>query len=120
INYAVIILYSVKFLAVNDMILWAVLGIFFKAASWSIGFIFLAKGATKMFFWNELTMNIYMLGLNLIGYYLWGLAGLGISFLVAYIIYLIQVYVVAYKYYNFSFKIDFYKIFILQLMLAIG
>ncbi len=120
INWAVIILYSAKFLAVNDMILWAILGIFFKAASWSIGFIFLAKGATKMFFWNELIMNIYMLGLNLIGYYLWGLAGLGISFLVAYLFYLIQVYAVAHKYYDFSFNKGFYKIFILQMLLAIS
>ncbi len=120
INWAVIILYSAKFLEVNEMILWAVLGIFFKSACWSIGFIFLAKGATKMFFWNELIMNIYMLGLNLIGYYLWGLAGLGISFLLAYILYTIQVYVVANRYYDFSLNIEFYKIFILQILLAIS
>lgn len=120
INWVVIILYSAKFIAVNDMILWAVLGIFFKAASWSIGFIFLAKGASKIFFWNELIMNIYMLGLNLIGYYLWGLAGLGISFMVAYMLHLIQVYLVANRYYDFSFNIEFYKIFLLQLLLAIG
>ena len=120
INWVVIILYSTKFLAVNDMILWAILGIFFKAATWSIGFIFLAKGATKMFFWNELIMNIYMLGFNLIGYYYWGLAGLGISFLVAYILYTIQVYAVAHKYYDFSFNREFFKIFILQLLLAIS
>jgi len=120
INWVVIILYSTKFIAINDMIIWAIMGIFFKAASWTIAFIFLAKGATKMFFWNELIFNIYLLSFNLVGYYFWGLAGLGISFMVAYIIYLIQVYVVANKYYDFSFSIGFYKIFILQLMLAIG
>jgi len=119
INWVVILLYSSKFIEVNDMILWAVLGIFFKASSWSIGFIFLAKGDTKMFFWNELIMNIYMLGLNLIGYYLWGLAGLGISFLVAYIFYLIQVYLVAYRFYDFSFNYKFFKLFIFQFILAI-
>ncbi len=119
INWAVIILYSTKFIGVNDMILWAALGILFKAASWSIAFIFLAKGASKLFFWNELGMNIYMLALNLLGYYYWGLLGLGISFLVAYIFYLIQVYVIASKYYNFSFNIGFYTIFSFQLFLAI-
>ncbi len=61
-----------------------------------------------------------MLGLNLIGYYLYGLAGLGISFMVAYILYLIQVYAVANRYYDFSFNSGFYKIFILQILLAIG
>lgn len=120
INWAVIILYSTKFLAVNEMILWAVLGIFFKAACWSIGFIFLAKGATKMFFWNEFIMNIYMLGFNLIGYYFWGLAGLGVSFMVAYMLYTIQVYLVAHRNYDFSFNSEFYKIFLVQLIFAIG
>lgn len=119
INWAVIILYSIKFIGVNDMILWAALGILFKAASWSIAFIFLAKGASQLFFWNELGMNLYMLTLNLLGYYYWGLLGLGISFLVAYIFYLIQVYIIAYKYYNFSFNMGFYKIFLFQLFLAI-
>jgi O-antigen/teichoic acid export membrane protein len=119
INWLVILLYSSKFIEVNDMILWAVLGIFFKAACWSIGFIFLAKGATKIFFWNEVIMNIYMLGLNLICYYFWGLTGLGISFLVAYLLYLIQVYIVAHIHYDFSFNLEFFKMFTLQFFLAI-
>jgi len=120
INWFVILLYSTKFIAVNDMILWAALGILFKAASWAISFIFLAKGATKLFFWNELAANMYVLILNIVGYYYWGLAGLGISFMLAYILYLIQVYFVTNKFYDFTFNIDFYKIFIPQLVLAIG
>ena len=58
IHQAVILLYSQKFVAVNEMIQWAALGMYFKAASWSIGFILLAKGASKVFFWNELVSNI--------------------------------------------------------------
>ncbi len=119
INWIVIILYSTKFIEVNDMILWAILGIFFKAVSWSISFIFLAKGAAKLYFWNELITNIYLLGLNLIGYYYWGLTGLGVSFLVAYMVYMIQVFWVAKRFYNFSFNRGFYQILILQLALAI-
>lgn len=120
INWVVIILYSTKFIEVNDMILWAALGIFFKAASWSVAFIFLAKGASKLFFWNELITNIYLLVFNLLGYYIWGLAGLGISFMVSYIIYLIQVYFIARSKYDFSFNKGFYKIFVFQLFLAVG
>lgn len=120
INWFVILLYSTKFIEVNDMILWAALGILFKAASWAISFIFLAKGATKLFFWNELTANMYVLILNIVGYYYLGLAGLGISFMLAYILYLIQVYLVTNRFYDFKFNKDFYKIFIPQLGLAIG
>ena len=118
INWVVIILYSTKFIPVNDMILYAALGMFFKAASWAIAFIFLAKGDSKLFFWNELITNIYLLALNIAGYYYWGLTGLGISFLIAYMLYLVQVFLVARIKYDFSFTPAFYKIFIPQLTLA--
>lgn len=119
INWVVIILYSTKFLPVNDMILYAALGMLFKAASWSMAFIFLAKGASRVFFWNELITNVYLLGLNLLGYKYFGLKGLGISFMVAYFMYAIQVYYVSSYKYKFSFTPEFYKIFILQFGLAV-
>jgi len=119
IDQAVILLYSKQFLAINAMIYWAALGMFFKAVSWSISFIFLAKGTSKLFFWNELTANIYSLSLNIIGYQLWGLTGLGISFLVAYFVYLVQVFLISKKYFNFSFEKEFIKLFYIQFILAI-
>lgn len=118
INWVVLLLYSSQFVAVNDMILYAALGMFFKAASWSIAFIFLAKGASKLFFWNELITNIYLLALNIFGYHFWGLTGMGLSFLASYLLYLIQVFIVAKINYRFSFSGEFVKIFGLQFLLA--
>jgi len=119
INWIVVILYSNKFLAINSMIYWAALGMFFKAASWSIGFVFLAKGASKVFFWSELISNIYTLLFNIIGYYYFGLTGLGLSFLLGYFILLIQVFFIAKIKYEFGFDKEFQKIFILQFSLAL-
>jgi O-antigen/teichoic acid export membrane protein len=119
IHWIVIILYSTKFVAVNGMIHYAALGIYFKAASWAMGFIFLAKGASKVFFWNELFANAYMLSFNLLGYYFFGLDGLGISFLISYLLYLLQVYIIVRRKYSFSFSYEFYKAFILQLTIGI-
>lgn len=119
INWVVIILYSNQFVAVNDMILYAALGMFFKATSWAIAFIFLAKGASKLFFWNELITNIYLLALNILGYHFWGLAGMGLSFLAGYFLYLIQVFVVSKNNYEFSFSGEFKKIFGIQFLLAV-
>ena len=79
--FVVILLYSTKFVAANGMINYAAIGIYFKAVTWAIGFILLAKGASKVFFWSELLGNTYMLLFNLLGYYLLGLTGMGISFL---------------------------------------
>ena len=119
VNWAVIILYSTKFLAITGMIYWAALGMFFKAVSWSIAYVFLAKGASKLFFWNELVSDIYTLGFNLLGYHVGGLTGLGVSFLVSFIFYLIQVYIIARVKYAFSFSRSFLNIFIVQFLLAL-
>lgn len=119
IDWAVVLLYSEEFIPINTMIYWASLGMFFKAASWSIATIFLAKGNSKLFLVNELITNIYLLLLNLLGYYYFGLTGLGLSFLIAYFIYLLQVYIIAKIKYEFKYEYDFIKIFTIQFSLAI-
>lgn len=119
INWLVILLYSQKFIEVNGMILWAAMGMYFKAASFCISYILLAKGASRVFFWNELIANLYILCFNLIGYKLYGLEGLGISFLVAYFVYFIQVFIVARRKYEFSFDKEFYKVAGIQLLIGL-
>ncbi|MXV38993.1 oligosaccharide flippase family protein [Flavobacteriaceae bacterium Ap0902] len=119
INWIVILLYTEEFTPINDMILYAAIGMLFKAVSWSISYVILAKGNTKLFFWNELAFNAYMLLLNMIGYKYYGLSGLGVSFLITYILYLVQVYILASRKYEFSFNTPFMKIFGIQLLLAI-
>jgi len=118
-KWAIILLYSSQFAAVNAMIYWATLGMFFKATSWAIAFVFLAKSSRKLFFWSEFAATVYVLVLNLLGYYYWGLTGLGLSFFFAYLIYLIQVYVLAKVKFDFDFNRSFMKIFILQFILAL-
>ncbi|MEA5063444.1 MAG: O-antigen translocase [Petrimonas sp.] len=119
INWAVILLYSSQFLAVTGMIYWAALGMFFKAASWAVGFVFLAKGASKIFFWSELVSNAYGLLFSILGYHWGNLSGLGLAFLISYFVALIQVFVIAKLKYQFSFTPSFVKIFIIQFSLAL-
>ena len=119
IKLVVIILYSNQFIAIDDMIHWAILGVFFKAAIWAIGFIFLAKGASNIFFWNELIGNAYMLLFNIIGYKFGGLSGLGISFLLGYICYFVQVFYIAKIKYTFGFEKSFLYIYGIQIILAV-
>jgi O-antigen/teichoic acid export membrane protein len=119
VNWMIVLLYSSKFVAINGMIHWAALGMYFKAVSWAVAFVFLAKGASKLFFWSELIANSYTLALNVIGYYLGGITGLGLSFLFSFIIYSIQVYIIAKIKYNFAYEFKFIKIFIFQFILAL-
>tara|TARA_R110002051_G_scaffold64139_2_gene116765 strand:+ start:11081 stop:12526 length:1446 start_codon:yes stop_codon:yes gene_type:complete len=119
VDWIITILYSSEFIPIKEMIYWAAIGMFFKVAAWVVAFFFIAKGASKLFFWNELVTNIYTLILNLVGYYYWGLGGLGISYLISYFVYLIQIYTITRSKYNFSFTPSVVKIFILQFLLAL-
>ncbi len=119
-DWVIIILYSSEFVAIKIMIYWAFLGMFFKVPAWVLSFIFITKGKSKLFFWSELVSNLYLLGFNLVGYYYWGLKGLGISFLLSYIIYILQVYIIAKKKYQFSFTSECLKLFVIQFTLALA
>lgn len=120
INWAIIILYSRDFLAVNEMIHWAALGMYFKVMSWSVASLFLAKGASKLFFWNEFSQTVYTLALNIAGYAMMGLEGLGISFLISFLVYAVQVFIVARRHYEFSFNSSFVKIGIVQFVIGLA
>jgi len=115
----IVILYSANFTVIEEMIEWAALGIYFKAASWTLAYLFIAKGSAKIYFWSELIASIYILLLNLTGYILWGLEGLGISFLIGYFIYSLQVFFLTKFKYSFNFKKEFIVIFGIQFFLGL-
>lgn len=114
------ILYSDSFLAANNYISWACLGMMLRLASWVLAFIFVAKAESKLYMINELSANLYYLVFSLIGYKTFGLTGLGIAFALEYIIYFIQCYLIARKRYNFSFPKSFIKCYCIQLLLIIS
>lgn len=119
IHWVIILLYSNQFVAINDMILWAALGMFFKVIIWLAGFLFLVKGNSKVYFWNEFASNLYTLVLNLIGYRLFGLTGLGISLFVSYLITMIQYFLISNIKFNFTYNKSFIRIYLYQFSLAI-
>ena len=119
INWVIIILYSAKFVAINEMIHWAILGIFFKAVGWAIGFIFLAKGATKIYFYTYIIATVTILVTNILGYKYLALEGLGIAFLASYILILFPGYLIARVKYQFSFDSSLIQIFLIQFIIAL-
>ena len=113
------IIYSESFLSATDYISWAILGMMFKAASYVVAYLILAKADSRVFIYNETFSNIRSLIFNIVGFYLWGLAGLGIAFLVNNVCYLVQVFFIAKKRYNFSFQPSFINVFIPQFALVV-
>lgn len=112
---AIRILYSDEFMGANDYIVWAVCGMLFKLVSWVVGFMFVAKSESKLFAANEFSVSVYGLILAILGYTAMGIEGIGISFLIKFIIYAIVTYMIAHKRYGFTFSSSFCKIFIIQL-----
>lgn len=87
------ILYTTDFFVINGYLLLAIQGITFKAISWSLGFVLLAKGSGKLYFATELLSDVITLALNIIGYHYWGLTGVGASYTIGFVIYLVIIYI---------------------------
>jgi O-antigen/teichoic acid export membrane protein len=120
IKWIVILFYSERFIGISDMLYWAALGIYFKAPAWALAFIYLTNGKTKLFFWNELIANIYILLINIWGYWWLGLEGLGISFLLGYLIYLFQIITIAKYKFNITLKSGVLRVFLIQSILGVS
>ncbi len=84
------LIYSKTFLQVQEMLYWAIPGMLFRAVSWAISYIFLAKGDSKKFFYHEFGSSLYILILNVFGFVFYGLSGVGIAFSLGYLIYFIH------------------------------
>jgi O-antigen/teichoic acid export membrane protein len=108
------ILYTAKFLPVIGMIKWNLVGMLFKAASWALAFTIIAKGDNRLFFMTETIANAIVLILNIIGYSLWGLNGIGIAFTLSYLLYFILIFLVVRKKYGILYNTAFLKIFVIQ------
>jgi len=119
IRWIIIVLYSKQFVNAEGMILWATLGILFKAPGWALGYALLAKSDMKNYFWSQLISTIYLIFFNIVGYKYGGLTGVGISFLISYVVYGIHIYLICKLNYEFSFNKNLKEIFAKQLGIII-
>lgn len=118
-EFGILILYSQKFLPITNMILWMALGMYFRGVCWLLMFLLFAKGKFRLFFYNEMTFILYFFVFNILGYKFLGLVGLGISFLVAQILYAIQSLVIVQFRFKFKPSKQVIKIFVLQLFFVV-
>lgn len=113
------ILYTPKFISIMPMVCIGILGMLFKAVSWSMGYILIAKGDSKIFIKTALGFSILSLILNIFGYYFYGLEGLGFSFLIYYLIHFFVVKLITKKRYGFYFDKDFYQTYLICILVCI-
>ena len=119
IELIVFVLYSGKFQAAEPMMYWAAFAVYFQMFSWSISFSFLAKGDYKFFILNEFLAKVYTFPAQLLGYYWWGLEGIGFAFVFNYVLYSLQVYVICKHRYKLEVRSATFFIFFKHLPLLI-
>lgn len=111
------VLYSDRFLAANEYISWACLGMMMRLAAWVISYMFVAKAESRLVVKLELSVNLYYILFSVIGYKFLGLVGLGVAFALEYAIYFMQCYFIAKKRYDFSFSKNFIRTYLIHLIL---
>ena len=114
------ILYSGEFDNSVALVRWGILGMVFKAASWSMGYLLLAKGDSSLFIKTAIGFNTLLLVLNVAGYYFYGLEGIGVALLVYYSIHFIVVRILVKLRYQFTMPKQFTPIFLSCLLLCGG
>lgn len=83
------LLYSREFEATIPYIAWAIQGCAFRAASFSMAYVMLARGDGRKFMAVESADAVIGLGLNIVCYHFMGIAGLGVAYAVWYFGYML-------------------------------
>ena len=105
------ILYTPEFNVILTFVSWGMIGTVLRTLSWCLAFTILAKGDGKTYLWTEVASAVINLVLNIVFYQWWGLTGLGIAFLVSYLLYTIIVAAVYYGKYHLSVtRASFYNL----------
>lgn len=79
-RWVVMILYTDEFEGIVPFITLAMPGVMFRAVSWSMAFVILARGDGRTFLATEAASAALGLGLNIAAWRLWGVGGLGVSY----------------------------------------
>ena len=64
--FIIVILYSHEFSPIVAMVTWGILGMIFKAVSWSMGYMIIAKGDSNVFIKTSIGFNAILLSMNII------------------------------------------------------
>lgn len=113
------ILYSKAFLNSFTILKLALFSVILKAIVLPLAYIILAKGNKIQYFKQELFSDFINVSASIILYNFYGLTGLGIAFLVNYIVYAFYVYYIVNKSYNFTFSKSCVNLMIVNIIFGI-
>lgn len=83
--FAIKLFYTSDFLVAAELLPWFLLGVFCRVVSWPMGFVLLAKGASRWFAGTETFFGLLNLALVIVGIRFIGLTGVAVAFFVMYV-----------------------------------
>ena len=96
------LLYSAEFEVIVPFVVLAIVGTVFRAVSWCMAFVIIAKGDGVVYIITETVSAAIGLALNIVGYKAGGLVGLGVAYVVWYVIYTVIIGIV----YRFRYRLS--------------
>src|SRR5690606_13251629 len=118
--YVVKVLFNVQFIDSVEYIYGALLGVYFKIFSWTIGFVITSKGSKKMIIYNSIFYNSIFLIIHIIGFYYWKLIGAALAYSIYYLIHLIGNYFITKSFYSIQITQKNLSLFFLNLLILIS
>ncbi|MGK9204114.1 O-antigen translocase [Sinorhizobium meliloti] len=91
----VTLLYSPEFDPAVELLRWICMGMMLRIISWPLGFIVLAKGARRAFFWTEVSATVVHVGLAWLCVGVVGSVGAGLAFVGLYVWHGLVIYAIA-------------------------
>lgn len=119
--WLITLLYSSAFLQGVELTRWLIFSCFFQILCWPLSYIIILKGSKLLFFSTSILWEVIHLPLILICLKHWGIAGIGVSYVLSYIIVAIGSYIICSKYFLFKWSrklllLIFFSIVILLLI----
>lgn len=114
---AIRLLYSGEYLEAFPILQWMILGVFLRTISSPMGYLFIARTKSRIFFWTELINWSLQIVLVYFGIKFFGLTGTGVAFFILYIFYTSLMYLLLKKENNFKWDLEVRKIILKMLIL---
>ncbi len=114
------LLFASDFLEVVPMVVVLVIAMLFKAASWSFGYMIIAKADSKIFLKTSVFFNALFVGLCCYGFKKFGLLGIGYAYILYYFLHLVMVQLVLFFRYQLRLEWQLYRFFLINFVFCIS
>uniref|UniRef100_UPI0040495B07 oligosaccharide flippase family protein n=2 Tax=Flavobacterium sp. TaxID=239 RepID=UPI0040495B07 len=114
------LLFASNFKDVIPMVIVLVLAMFFKAVSWSFGYLIIAKADSKIFMKTSVIFNAIFIFLCCFGFKNCGLVGIGYAYILYFLLHLVTIKLIVHFRYQVRVENHLYAVFSVNLLFCLA